>query len=514
LIDKHTSNFAMPRARAISNSLVEQLNQSGRPVYAIDARRRITYCNPALAAWLELEPSRVIGRLVEYHSVPETGDDAKSESPAPLVDLCPPPRALAGESCEGTISCSVRGGRLAHRRAEFLPLPPAKLTRNREGGSILVLLGEHDLTHQDLTAETSADPAADELHRKIRRFRRAEAGHYAIESLLGDSTAMQKLRAQVAAAAASGANAIIRGRSGSGRAHVARAIHYRAAGEAAVRLVPVDCQRANSDGLRRALEALRSPLGDPRHRPTLLLENIDDLDPALQSQLLAAIQHASFRARLIATYRAAETCIVSKDFSASASPDAHEPGRSQAPAMEPELFDLVSTISIDVPRLAQRANDLPILAHCFLESCNRGSGKQVGSLRSEALDRLALYSWPGELNELREVIATAHAACESHEITLADLPAVIHHASQAASRIRKVVEPIALDELLAQIERAAIERALSQANGNKTEAADMLGMSRPRFYRRLVQLGLVTESKDAEVQLPEFVERPLSDETS
>lgn len=505
----------MPRTRTISNSLLELLNHSSRPIYAIDARRRIVFCNPALATWLELEPARVTGRLVEYHSEPEANGDAKSDSAAPLADLCPPPRALAGEACVGTISCAVRGGRLAHRHAEFIPLHAANNAHDLEGCSILVLLGASDLTPQDLAANVDTDPTADELHRTIRRFRRAQAGNYAIESLLGDSTAMQKVRAQVAAAAASGANVLIDGKPGSGRGHVARAIHYRAAGEAAVKLVPVDCEHANDDALRRALEALRSPTDDPRHRPMLLLENLDRLDPARQSQLLSVVQQKSFRARLVATcsrHAPSAEAVASQGLQQSANQKPADGSRSEPATSEPALLNLISTITINMPRLVERLADLPILAQNFLEVCNRGSDKQVGSLREDALDQLALYAWPGELDEMREVIAAAHAACSSHEITPADLPAVIHHASQAASRIRKRPERIVLDELLAQIEREAIVRALALADGNKTEAADLLGMTRPRLYRRLVQLGLVSE-KETELQMPEFVERPANDET-
>jgi DNA-binding NtrC family response regulator len=176
------------------------------------------------------------------------------------------------------------------------------------------------------------------------------------------------------------------------------------------------------------------------------------------------------------------------------------------------LVEFVSTITIQLPRLRERFEDLSILAQCFLEACNRGD-KQVGSLRADALDRLALYSWPGELDELRDVIAAAHEACESHEITPSDLPAVIHHASQAAARSRSSPERIVLDELLARIEREAIERALAQADGNKTEAAELLGMTRPRLYRRLVQLGLVSEVKDADAETPEFIEQLRGDES-
>jgi DNA-binding NtrC family response regulator len=411
----------------------------------------------------------------------------------------------------------VRGGRLVHRQAEFITLLSPD-TRDLEGCGILVLLGDRDLTPQDLAAEVAADPTADELHRTIRRFRRAQAGTYAIECLLGESTVMQKVRAQVAAAAASGAKTIIYGKPGTGRGHVARAIHYRAAVEAAVRLVPVDCEHAKDDALRRALDALRSPSDDPRHRPTLLLENLDRLDLAQQSQLLTAVQQTSFRARLVATCSrhdplAAVDAVAGNLSQQSANQSPADGSQSESSNFDPALLDLVSTMVIDVPRLAERPADLPILAQSFLEACNRGSAKQVGSLRADALDQLALYAWPGELDEMREAIAAAHAACESHEITPADLPAVIHHAAQAASRIRKRPERIVLDELLAQIEREAIVRALAQADGNKTEAAEWLGMTRPRLYRRLVQLGLVTETKGTQPELPEFVERPASDET-
>ena len=172
------------------------------------------------------------------------------------------------------------------------------------------------------------------------------------------------------------------------------------------------------------------------------------------------------------------------------------------------LLSAVSTITIELPPLANRLEDLPVLAQYFLEACNHGSGKQVGSFRSDALDLLALYSWPGELDQLRETIAAAHRAATSHEISAADLPTIVHHASGAAKRSRREPERIVLDELLASIEKEAIVRALAQAGGNKSEAAALLGMTRPRLYRRLVQLGLAGEEGDElQHEQPEFIER-------
>ena len=491
------------------DSLTDLFDASGRPIYAVDAQRRIVYSNRALAAWLDLEPARIIGRVVEYHSEPRADRSTKGEGFAPLTDLCPPPRALAGEPCVGTISCVARGGGLVHRRANFIPIGGAHDPEaNSPDGGVLVFLLARDLTPQELAAELSGEPSADELHRIIRQFRRAQATRYAIESLLGNSTAMRKVRSQVAAAAVSGANTLICGTRGAGRGHVARAIHYRAAGDANVKLVPVDCEVAGDDMLRRALDAVRDTAGDSRQRPTLLLENLDRLGESQQSQLMAAIRQNAVPARIVATCSRHTPCAAAGPelgLEKAVADDPADGTRSVPATLDPPLLDAVSTIAIYVPRLSERLEDLPILAQVFLEAANRSSGKQVGSVRSEATDLLALYSWPGELDELREVIVAAHRACNTHEVTPADLPPVIHHASKSAARARWQPERIVLDELLANIEKEAIVRALAQAGGNKTEAAGLLGMTRPRLYRRLVQLGLAG---------PEFIEREPDDEPS
>jgi DNA-binding NtrC family response regulator len=153
------------------------------------------------------------------------------------------------------------------------------------------------------------------------------------------------------------------------------------------------------------------------------------------------------------------------------------------------------------------------LAQCLLETSNQGSQKQVGSIRPDALDQLALHAWPGELDELQIAIAAAHRAATTPAITIRDLPAVVHHAQSAAAAIRRPPERIVLDEFLAAIEKEIIERALAQANDNKTEAAVLLGLTRPRLYRRLVQLGLVDEAASPpEPQQPEFVERDVEEQ--
>jgi DNA-binding NtrC family response regulator len=410
----------------------------------------------------------------------------------------------------GTISCVARGGSLIHRQAQFVPLDdvsgPAATgikSRRRLSGGVLVLLGAGDMAPAELSSTLAGDPPADELHRTIRQFRRAQTAAYAIESLLGDSAAMRKVRAQVVAAAASGANCLIFGPHGSGRGHIARAIHYQGSSDLAIRLIPFDCALAGEDSLRQAVKGAADQRGDIRSRPTLVLENLELLSLAHQAQLLSAIRQNMISARIVAT-------VCSKRGTDATAGDT----LSEISALDPALAEAISTITIRIPPLVERLDDLPVLAQCFLESCNRGSDQQIGSVRREALDLLALYRWPGELDELRTVIGAAHRACSSHEIGPSDLPPIIHHAAQAAARPPRRAERIVLDELLVTIEKEAIVRAMAQSRGNKTEAAELLGMTRPRLYRRLVQLGLVEEPTFSELESPEFIEQDPTKEAT
>ncbi len=276
----------------------------------------------------------------------------------------------------------------------------------------------------------------------------------------------------------------------------------------------------NEELLRRALDAVAAQPGDTRNRSTLLLENLEFLAAVHQAQLLSAIRHSMFPARIVATTSsrhapraaaaaaaAAESSNSVRERGSNVNEDAGSGTRSVPATLDPALVDAISTITIEIPPLAERLEDLPVVTQSFLESSNRGNDKQIGSVRREALDLLALHRWPGELDELRVVVTAAHRACSSHEIRPADLPPVIHHAAQAASRSPRKAERIVLDELLVTIEKEAVVRALAQARGNKTEAAELLGMTRPRLYRRLVQLGLVAEPTFNELESPEFIEQ-------
>ena len=100
------------------------------------------------------------------------------------------------------------------------------------------------------------------------------------------------------------------------------------------------------------------------------------------------------------------------------------------------------------------------------------------------------YAWPGQIDELAAVVREAATQAEESEIRAADLPKRLRHAAEAVRYTRQPAEPIDLEQFLARVEKELIERALREAKGNKSQAARLLGLTRPRLYRRMVQLGL------------------------
>jgi DNA-binding NtrC family response regulator len=150
----------------------------------------------------------------------------------------------------------------------------------------------------------------------------------------------------------------------------------------------------------------------------------------------------------------------------------------------------LSTLVIELPSLATRLDDLPLVAQAILEETNAAGYRQLAGFAPEALDQLAAYSWPGNIDELAAVIRETHEKARGSEITVHDLPKRIHWAFDAAAHPPRSEESIVLGDFLDRVERELIARAMRRAKGNKSRAAKLLGLTRPRLYRRLVQLGL------------------------
>ena len=160
-------------------------------------------------------------------------------------------------------------------------------------------------------------------------------------------------------------------------------------------------------------------------------------------------------------------------------------------SLREDLFYSVTPLRIDLPALRQRREDIPLLAQHFLELENDRADHQVGSLEDEAVEVLTHYEWPGNVRELAETMAQAHTRATTGRIQVQDLPFRLRSAYDAISSSPVADElPMKLDELLVRVETKIIRLALQRSRGNKSQAADFLGISRPRLYRRMDVLGI------------------------
>ncbi len=484
-------------AKHVSVSRFSRLLQElGSPVYVLDENRTLVFFNDALVKWANVDADALLGQTCRYHV-----SSSRLHHEMVAASLAPPPEVEQGLRAEAVLAIDDVQD-IRHRRVEFFPLA---LADGRFG--ILAIVDAADLSPEDAAAISAAGGEthtphsgnvtvetlqARELHRVLSALRRHQAGRYRLEVLIGHVPAMQTARQQAMLAAENIAPVLIVGPPGSGRETLANAIHFGRDDERSGGLIPVDCHALPPELIDSTIRAFyqRYAKSDRRKRHTLLLNNADLLEPG-QAELVASVMaNNPGNMRIIGT-----------------SP--LEPHEWQN---HPELPYRLATIKINLPPLVERRDDIPLLAQWFLEQQNArgatGTKKtdpaksnapvvQRSGFAADALDLFALYHWPGNLDELSQVVEESHAGAKSTLIRASDLPVRLRQAADAQA-VDAAEEEIELEQYLLSIELELMRRALKAARGNKTKAARLLGMTRPRLYRRLEQLGLV------ELPLPEF----------
>jgi transcriptional regulator with AAA-type ATPase domain len=455
----------MAPKRLNATRLARLLNSVDRPIYVLDDQYTVVFANVACLDWIGPSGEGLVGSRAAYHSEP---DVAGPEAVA--AGLCPPPEAMTGRERTANVYCRGEDGQLRRRRARFFPLeasPDASF-------GLIAILDDEDLAEPETAPEPLHEPGPAELHDQIVRFRRGAAGRYRADRLLGDSPAMRRARRQIEVAAASRASVLLVGPPGSGRRHTAGAIHYGRAEPSGGSFVPLSCAVLSAELIHSTVRALGSgdALGKESEHSTLLLGDVDQLPPEGQVLVAGELVDRPFPLRLISTARR---------------PLVELAGQG---AFREDLAAALSTIMIELPPLAERREDVPLLAQRFLEERNAQSPQQLAGFTPEALDALCAHRWPGNVDELAKVVAAAHRRSAGPSVDVPDLPEEIHLAADAAAHPPRRDETIVLDDYLAEIERELIRRALAVAKGNKAKAARLLGVSRPRLLRRAAQLGL------------------------
>ena len=275
---------------------------------------------------------------------------------------------------------------------------------------------------------------------------------------------MLRVFRQIELAAASHAGVCIHGATGSGREHAARSIHLQSELHNRA-FVPLDCRRLTPPELKQALVRLLEATAEalPRDLQQMIVD----------SQKLTSETGASSDPRVVASTQCEIDDLRRND------------------ALIDELFFRLTAICIELPPLNDRGDDLQLLGQALLEEMNRDDEKQIGGFGDEVWRLFRQYNWPGNIDEFRQVISEAHAACSGELIQVSDLPFRFRTGLDAQA-VGPAVEPqeLPLQELLEQVEADRIRLVLEQTRYNKTKTAQLLGIPRPRLYRRMEALGI------------------------
>jgi DNA-binding NtrC family response regulator len=320
------------------------------------------------------------------------------------------------------------------------------------------------------------------LFHENRYLRQQLENRYSFANIIGKSPKMQEVFRLIEQVAASDSTIVIQGKSGTGKELVARAIHYNSPRKGRP-FVSVNCGGLTESLLESELfghlrgaftGAIASKRGliQEAQGGTLFLDEIGDMPPSMQVKLLRALQEGEIR-----PVGGTDLIKVDVRFISATNQDlakAVEEGRFRE-----DLYYRLNVITLTIPDLAERKEDIPLLVAHFLEKYSSAAKKELSGISPEAMAALMDYLWPGNVRELENCIERAVVLAKGKEILPRDLPASL----RAGSEDRSIRVRIPLT--LAELEKEAIEKTLQYAKGNKALAAKLLGISERTLYRRL-----------------------------
>src|SRR5690242_14494202 len=346
--------------------------------------------------------------------------------------------------------------------------------------------------------------------------RRIEVERSARGALIGNSDAMQKVRAMIDKVSETDATVLVRGESGTGKELVARELHERNSARRNGSFVAVNCAALPSELIESELfghekgaftgaAVRREGKFEQADGGTLFLDEIGDMSSNVQAKLLRALEE-----RRIERLGANESIPVDvRIVSATHRPLEQEINNGNFRA---DLFYRLRVVTVDIPALRERREDIPLLAETFVRLAAERYDLPERALSQGTLKRLIEYNWPGNVRELRNTIDRAVIMAEGDEITPRDLPDEI----TAGMPVTAITDgggrdendglrvPFTADfrEDRREFERRYISRCLEHTHGNVTRAAEILDMHRQSLQHKLRQLGLgrryVSVSGDAQ----------------
>ncbi|MDQ7825978.1 MAG: sigma-54 dependent transcriptional regulator [Candidatus Eremiobacteraeota bacterium] len=325
-----------------------------------------------------------------------------------------------------------------------------------------------------------------ERHHVKMMLRKGKEGSLpAFQGLIGESESMRKVFSVILKAAATSATVLVHGESGTGKELVARAIHYQSP-RASSPFVPVNCGAipetlmeselfGHVKGAFTGATESRAGFFQTADGGTIFLDEIGNTSPAMQARLLRVLQDG-------------EVCMVGSsrprkvDVRIVAATNKELGTLVQKSLFREDLFFRLNVVSIKMPPLRERGDDIIILSRHFARRFAREIGRKGEPLLSHGLLRvLRGYSWPGNVRELENIMQQLLVLSESDELVVPDLPAHMRYTVPQGEMVEKT---------LAELEHEHIAKTLAHAGGNKTRAAEILGIDRKTLREKLKKYGL------------------------
>jgi DNA-binding NtrC family response regulator len=306
-------------------------------------------------------------------------------------------------------------------------------------------------------------------------------------ALLGRTPAMTGVYKQIAHAASADAPVLIIGESGTGKELVAKAIHQH--GNRAGRpFVPINCGALTETLLESELfghikGSFTGAVSDAKgvfqtaHTGTVFLDEVGEMSPALQVKLLRVLQEGEVR-----PVGASRTVKVDVRIVAATNVDVERAvGEGK---FRQDLYYRLGVVVINIPPLRDRREDIPLLITRFMQGASAKAGKQV-ELSPAAVESLTGYHWPGNVRELENVVERLVVFSRTSRIDVGDLPATVTPRAPA-------LEKRLFDDLptLEEVERRYLLHVLEQVGGNRTRAAEVMGIDRRTLYRMAERFGI------------------------
>src|SRR5947199_1837017 len=309
--------------------------------------------------------------------------------------------------------------------------------------------------------------------------------------IISASPKMEAVKKMILKVARSSSTVLIRGESGTGKELIARAIHNQSPRSSEM-FQAVNCAAINENLLESELfghekgsftgaHAEKKGLFEVADRGTLFLDEIGELDIGMQAKLLRALQEREIR-------RVGGTRTIKIDVRVVAATNRDLRAMVADGRFRDDLYYRINVLSVDVPPLRERRDDIPVLINYFLKKHTRNTSRLVRGLTPETRRLMMDYSWPGNVRQLESAIERAILLFEGDLITLDDMPLEVRQESRPVSEGAFKLPPEGIS--FEDVERGLIVQAMEQTDYNITKAAKLLGLTFRTLQYRLEKFGI------------------------